>query len=113
MQGEVYLSDNLGHRVAPSTGSAVPKLGTGQVATVTTAGEDDTFTVTAGRYYRITGIGCAILVSVTGVTSTAANVEWTAPANTPVLVWVPEGSTTIYCEGDTNTTSIRLVEIDA
>jgi len=109
--GEVYLSDNIGNRVAPDPGSAVPVPATGQSATVTTGGEDDTFTVTAGRYYRMTGIGCAIKVSITGVTSTAANIEWTSPANVPILVWVPEGTTTIYCEGDTSSTTISLVEI--
>ena len=110
---ETYLSDNIGNRVAPDPGSAVPVAGTGQSVTVTTGGEDDTFTVTAGRYYRMVGVGCAILVSITGVTSTAANVEWCSPANTPILVWVPEGITTIYCEGDTSSTVIRLVEIDS
>jgi len=110
---EVYLSDNIGNRVAPDPGSAVPIAASGQLATVTTGGEDDTFTVTAGRFYRMTGIGCAILVSITGVTSTDANIEWTSPANTPILVWVPEGITTIYCEGDTSSTKIHLVEIAA
>ena len=113
MQGEVYLSDNIGNRVAPDPGSAVPVAGTGQSVTVTTGGEDDTFTVTAGRYYRMVGIGTAILVSITGVTSTAANVEWVSPANVPILVWVPEGITTIYCEGVSSSTVIRLVEIAA
>jgi len=111
---EIYLSDNIGNRVAPDPGSAVPVAGTGQSETVGTAGDDETFTVTAGRFYRMTGIGCAILVSITGVTSTAANIEWTSPANTPILVWVPEGITTIYCEGDTDSgPTIHLVEIDA
>ncbi len=108
---ETYLSDNVGNRVAPHPGLAHPVLGTGQVVTVTSGGDDDTFTVTAGRAYRIVGVGCAILVSLTGVTSTAANVEWCAPANTPIIIQVPNDYTTIYCEGDTGTTVIRLVEI--
>ncbi len=108
---DTYLSDNAGHRVPPHPGLGHPVLGTGQVVTVTTGGEDDTFTVTAGKAYRITGIGCAILVSLTGVTSVAANVEWTAPENAPIIIQVPPGYTTIYCEGDTSTTKIRLVEM--
>ncbi len=105
---EVYLTDNSGNRVPPHPGAANPVAVSGQTKATGTAGDDLTLTVVAGAIYALTGIGTAVLVSITGVTSTAANIEWVAPANVTILIKIPIGSTTLYFEGDTGTKNVYI-----
>ena len=108
MNGEVYISDNAGHRTPGDPNMADPIAASGQTVATGTAGDDKTFTVVAGATYAITGIGTAILLSTTGVTSTAANIEWVAPANVTIVIRIPVGKTTLYLEGDTSSKNVYL-----
>lgn len=105
---EVYLSDNSGNRVPPDPNMANPVAGSGQTVATGTAGDDKTFTVVAGARYVITGIDTAVLLSITGVTSTAANIEWVAPSNVTIIIKIPIGKTTLYFEGTVNTKNVYL-----
>lgn len=101
MQGDVYLSDNSGNRVAhPHTVN--PVAASGITVATGTAGDDVTQTLAAGQVYAITPIGTTILASITGVTSTAANIEWVFPPNVTSIFRMPKGKTTLYFEGDTS-----------
>lgn len=106
--GETYLSDNSGNRVPPHPGEADPTAASGQTVATGTAGDDKTFTVVAGAVYALTGIGTAVLCSITGVTSTAANIEWVAPADTTIIIKIPAAKTTLYFEGDTSSKNVYL-----
>ena len=53
-------------------------------------------------------MGTGILISITGVTSTAANIEWVAPIDVTVVITIPEGITTLYFEGTVGTKYIYL-----
>lgn len=108
MSQEVYHSDNSGNRVPPHPDEADPVAKSGQTKATGTAGDDLTFTVVGGERYAITGIGTAILISTTGQTSTAARIEWVAPANTTIIIRIPIGKTTLYFEGDTGAKNIYL-----
>jgi hypothetical protein len=103
-----FACDNSGNRVGAGVQSINPVAASGQTVATGTAGDDKTFTVVGGARYAITGIGTAVLLSITGVTSTAANIEWVAPANTTIVVAIPEGSTTLYFEGDTSSKNVYL-----
>lgn len=103
-----FASDNSGNRVGAGVQSINPVAASGQTVATGTAGDDKTFTVVGGARYAITGIGTAVLLSITGVTSTAANIEWVAPANQTVVITIPEGSTTLYFEGDTSSKNVYL-----
>ena len=103
-----YSSDNSGNRVGAGVQAVNPVAVSGQTVATGTAGDDKTFTVVGGARYAITGIGTAVLLSITGVTSTAANIEWVAPANTTIVIKIPEGVTTLYLEGDTGTKNVYL-----
>ncbi len=105
---EVYNSDNSGNRVPPHPDEADPVAASGQTKATATAGDDLTLTVVGGERYAITGIGTAVLVITTGQTSTAANIEWVAPADTTIIIRIPIGKTTLYLEGDTSTKNIYL-----
>lgn len=101
MQGEVYLSDNSGNRVAhPHT--VDPVAASGITLATATAGDDVTQTLVSGQLYAITPIGTTILASITGVTSVAANIEWVFPPNVTSIFRMPRGKTTLYFEGDTS-----------
>jgi hypothetical protein len=67
-----------------------------------TAGDDVTQTLVGGQVYAITPIGTTILASITGVTSTAANIEWAFPPNITSIFRMPIDKTTLYFEGDTS-----------
>ena len=105
---EVYHSDNSGNRVPPHSSMANPVAESGQTKATGTAGDDLTLTVVAGATYALTGIGTAILISITGVTSTAANIEWVAPTDSTIIIKIPIGVTTLYFEGDTGTKKIYM-----
>lgn len=104
---EMFFSDNSGNRVAhPKT--ADPVAGSGISVALTTAGEDYTGTVVGGQMYIVSCNGGFCLLSITGVTSAAANIEWCIGDNDTIIIRIPFGKTTLYCESDTNTTTLYL-----
>lgn len=105
---ENYSCDNGGNRIPPDVNACDPVAASGQTVATGTAGDDKTFTVVGGARYAITGVSTAVLLSITGVTSIAANIEWAAPINTTIIVKIPEGKTTLYFEGTVNTTNVYL-----
>jgi hypothetical protein len=106
-QAEVYQSDNSGNR-ASIPEIADPVAASGISFAMATAGSDYTQTVVAGRQYIVTAVAGTILLSITGVTSTAANVEWVIPVGETHIIKIPVGSTTLYGESDTNTSTLRM-----
>ena len=94
---EVYLSDNSGNRVAlPNTVNPVAASGVTLDAGRDVAG---TKTVVGGTRYIITTVGVAgarWLFSITGVLTTAANIEWVCGENRSIIIKIPEGVTTLY-----------------
>ncbi len=106
MNQEVFLSDNSGNRVPPDPHLADPVAASGATTSSGTAGADLTLTVVAGLTYIVTCIGTTGLFSISGVTSTAANIEWVCPADDTILIKIPVGKTTLYFEGDTSTKNI-------
>ncbi len=108
MGQEVFASDNSGNRVVFDVNTTDPVSASGLTVATGTAGDDVTLTVVAGATYALTCIGASVLASTTGVTSTAANVEWIAPAGVTIVIKIPVGKTTLYLEGDTGTKNIRI-----
>ena len=107
-----YSADNIGNVCPPDPGCASPVAASGQTKATGTAGADLTLTVVAGASYTVVGIGSAVLLSITGVTSTAANIEWVAPADTTIVIKIPAGATTLYFEGDTSTKNVYIARLD-
>jgi len=100
---ETYLSDNSGNRVPPTPEMVNPVAASGITLTTTAAGDDYEETLVGGQLYAITYVATAgkcMFASITGVTSTAANIEWVFMANVTYIFRMPIGSTTLYYEGD-------------
>lgn len=110
-QGDGYSCDNSGNRVGAGVQAINPVAASGQTVATGTAGDDKTFTVAGGATYAIMGLGTAVLMSITGVTSTAANIEWFAAAGVSIVIKIPEGVTTLYLEGDTSSKNVYLVRL--
>ena len=103
MGEQVQSSDNGGHIVPPDPKMAHPVAASGITLTMTTSGDDYTQTLEQGATYAVTFVATAAKVmfaGITGVTSTAANIEWVFMANTEYVIHIPIGSTTLYCECD-------------
>ena len=103
MVGEMFSCDNSGNRVPPHPHCVDPVAGSGITITVAVTGNDYTQTLVGGQLYVITFIGTLgkrILASATGVTSTAANIEWVFHAGYSHIFRMPEDKTTLYYEGD-------------
>ena len=108
---EVYLSDNSGNRVPPDSSMANPVAASGITLALTTSGNDYTQTLVGGQRYIITFVGTAgsvMLASITGVTSTAANIEWVFMANTEYIFRMPIGVTTLYAESNESSTKAYI-----
>lgn len=107
---DVRLTDNS--RNAISLPEAVnPVAASGITITTTAAGNDYTQTLEDGARYAITYVATAgkrMFASITGVTSTAANIEWVFMANQTYIFRMPHGSTTFYFEGDDATKKAYL-----
>ncbi len=107
---EKYVSDNSGHRVTPHTGIGTVVAASGQGVTSGFSSPQRTFTVVSGAVYRVSSSdaggggngGSTILLSITGVTSTAANIEWVCPLGKILYIRIPVGKTTLYLSGVTN-----------
>lgn len=97
--------DNSGNAVGQHPHVADPVAASGITLATGTAGSDVTQTLVSGQMYIVTPIGTTILASITGVTSTAANIEWVFPPNVASIFRIPIGKTTLYFEGDTSTKS--------
>lgn len=106
--GETYLSDNSGNRVPPDPNLVNPVAASGITKATGTAGDDLTSTVVAGAMYAVTGVDTGVLLSITGATSTPANIEWVAPINTTIIVQIPVGKTTLYYEGTASTKNVYI-----
>lgn len=108
---EIYLSDNSGNRVPPHPGLVNPVAASGQTVATGTAGDDKTFTVVAGESYTIMGVDTDVLLGITGVTSTPANIEWLAPRNKAIVIKIPVGKTTLYFEGTVGSKNVYLAKM--
>lgn len=108
MQGEVYLSDNSGNRVA-FPGTENPVAVSGIALAGGTAGSDVTQAVDGGQQYIITSVDSNWFFSITGVTSTAANREWILVEDATITIKIPLGVTTLYfeCDGGSKTAYMR------
>ena len=109
---ETYISDNSGNRTPGDPLMSDPIAGSGLTLAMATSGNDYTQTgLTGGRMYAITFVAAAnkvMFLSTTGVTSTAANIEWVIVAGQTIIVRIPLGSTILYAESDDNTTNAYL-----
>ena len=107
---EGYSSDNSGNRICDPN-CVDPVAASGITVAMATAGTDYTGTVEAGERYVVAADGGFCLLSTTGVTSTEANREWTVADKEKIIIRVPFGKTTLYCESDTNTTTLYLAKL--
>ena len=100
--GEMFLCDNKGNRVPAFRNCVDPVPASGITISTGVEGSDVEQTLVAGQLYAIIlqeSDGYAILASATGVTSTAANIEWVFPSNQWCVFRMPFGKTTLYFEG--------------
>ena len=96
-----FTLDNSGNKVCDPA-CADPVTASGITISSGTAGNDYTQALAQGQLYAITPIGTNILAGITGVTSTAANIEWVFPSGVTSIFRVPIDKTTLYFEGDTS-----------
>ena len=108
---EAYSCDNSGNRTPNHPHVVDPVAASGITVATATAGDDVTQTLVSGQQYAITPIGTAILAGITGVTSTAANIEWVFPPNVTSIFRMPFGKTTLYLEGDTSTKNAYIRKV--
>jgi len=104
-------NDNSGNKVGAHPHCVDPIAASGVTLATGTAGDDVTQTLVAGQRYAITPIGTTILASITGVTSTAENIEWAFPPNVTSIFRMPIGKTTLYFEGDTSSKNAYVRKI--
>lgn len=100
---ENYSCDNSGNRIPADIDACDPVPVSGITLTITTSGADYTQTLDAGQLYVIMFVGTAgkiMLASITGVTSTAANIEWIFMANRNYVFRMPLDKTTLYFEAN-------------
>ncbi|KKN55881.1 hypothetical protein LCGC14_0577720 [marine sediment metagenome] len=111
-----YSMDNMGNRIPADVHASDPVAGSGITLATGTAGDDKTQTLVGGQMYVITLIGTAgtaILASSTGVTSTAANIEFVFPAGYSSVFRMPEGLTTLYFEGTESSKNAYLRKLNS
>ena len=104
--------DNSGNKIAP-VNAADPVAASGILTTLTTAGTDYEQELDSGQLYIVTiskvTIGVlTVLAGITGVTSTAANVEHVWLAGQTYIFRMPIGKTTLYLESDVDATLVRF-----
>ena len=105
--GEHYSCDNSGNRIPAVVEATDPVAVSGITLAITTDGEDYEQELIGGQMYVVTFVGTAgklMLASITGVTSTAANIEWVFMANVNYIFRMPMGKTTLYFEANEDTT---------
>ena len=98
--------DNSGNEVPQSVRMVDPVAASGITLAMATSGNDYTQTLSQGQMYAVTFVATAgkvMFASITGVTSTAANIEHVWMANVEYIFRMPMGKTTLYCECNENT----------
>lgn len=115
MSQETFLSDNSGNRVAPGCVAVDPVAASGISLAGGTAGSDVTQAVVGGVTYAITFPmdSGTWLFSITGVTSTAANIEWIGVEGTTITITIPQGVVLLYFECDTGTKTAYMRRLAA
>ncbi len=98
--GDVYLSDNAGHRVPPA-GSPDPVQGTGQLLQAD-QNEAKSVTVVAGATYAFTSTRNASFHFGLAAVATAANVAWACGMYDTITIVIPAGETTLHYSAGTN-----------
>ena len=96
--GEQYSCDNSGNRVPPDTNMTDPVAASGLTLAMATSGNDYSQALVAGQMYAITFIATAgkvMFISATGLTSTAANIEWLLMAGFTLAFLRPLGQTQV------------------
>ena len=107
-----YDIDNSGNKIAEPN-CADPVAASGILKTLTTAGTDYEQELDSGQMYIVTITKATVdilnvLVSITGVTSTEANVEWVWCAGQTYIFRMPIGKTTLYLESDVGATLVHF-----
>jgi hypothetical protein len=111
---EVTKLNNSAGQKADLVACVKPVLASGVILTAGTANDPYTQTVVAGKRYLLTSNGVGVMwFSVTGVVSTAANIEWCLPKNGQVIIEVPVGKTTLYFSGNTNASIAYMATVDS
>lgn len=103
-------ANSAGNRAGVGAIDCPAVLASGISLSMATAGSDYTATVEE-KSYVITVRGGFCLFSLTGVTSTAANVEYCAEDGDTIIIHIPYGYTTLYAESDANTTVAFIREL--
>ncbi len=93
--GEVYLSDNAGHRVPPAD-APDPVAASGQTLTHGAALANQTATVMAGAKYAFTSMLTGGFIFGVATTATAANIIWACPIYKTIIIVIPAGKTTLH-----------------
>lgn len=68
-------------------------------------------TTVGEKSYVISAVGGFCLLSLTGVTSVAANIEYVCGDEQTIVMHVPYGKTTLYAESDTDSTNLYIREL--
>lgn len=109
---EVYLSDNGGHRSAPTPESSQPAvIQTAQKLTQATAGTNTQATVVAGKRYRFTSYLTSGFRFGLATVATDGNVRWVCPIYRSIEIEIPIGYTTLHYTTDVNSGLGFLVEL--
>ncbi|KKL14804.1 hypothetical protein LCGC14_2511990 [marine sediment metagenome] len=111
MGEQVHTLDNAGHLMPPDPSMTHPVAASGITLAMATAGTDYTQDVEQGQSYAVTFVATAakfMLLSITGVTSVAANREWVIMANDTAIIHIPIGKTTLYVECDESSKNAYL-----
>ena len=99
---DVRPTDNSGNGIShPQCVDPVPASGI--TKTLAVSGTDYEQELVGGQLYAVTFIATAgqrMFASITGVTSTAENIEWVWMANVEYIFRMPIGKTTLYCESN-------------
>lgn len=84
----------------------------GITLTATNSATDYTQTVVPGKRYMFTSDGVGTMFfSITGVITTAANIENVLPKSGVIGIEIPEGVTTLHFGADTNASHAYMAEV--
>lgn len=110
---ETCISDNSGHRSAPTPESSDPKTSqTAQQLTNAAADTNGTATVTGGSRYRFTSLGTGGFYLGLANVTTAGNVRWVCPLYHSIEIAIPIGVTTLHYATNANNGVGYLVELN-
>ncbi len=103
-------ANSAGQRAGHGAIDCPPVLASGITLAMANNGVDYIVAVEE-KSYIVTSNGGFCLLSLTGVTSTAANIEYVCGDEKTIIIHVPYGLTTLYAESDTDTTTLYLREL--